>query len=177
MKPLANYPYTSAVIHLFSNTISFHCSANGLFFIFKRKNVSKTAIKAVKTALQHLHQQTSSLQLPGLFLVSLQQFGTSTIADAFPPTHQLICKCTQVVEIMKCWMLSYWQALLSGGGCCRRGAKMHCCYMHAKGKTRHMKLGWQLTGHINYFIYPSLTGTGRKKPLPDSLVLYLLRCL
>lgn len=25
-----------------------------------------------------------------------------TIADAFPPTHQLICKFTQVVEIMRC---------------------------------------------------------------------------
>lgn len=25
-----------------------------------------------------------------------------TIADALPPTHQLICKFTQVVEIMRC---------------------------------------------------------------------------
>lgn len=43
---------------------------------------------------------------------------------------------------------------------------MCCCYMHAKGKTCHMKLGRQLTGHIDYFIYPSLTGTKKKKPSP-----------
>lgn len=116
---------------------------------------------------------SASLQLSSLFLVLLQQLRASTIADAFPPTHQLICKCAQVVEIMKCWMLLYWQVLLSGGGGCRRGAKIRCLSLHAKGKTRHtqnldMKPARQLTGHINYFIYSSLAGTKRKKSSPKA---------
>lgn len=43
---------------------------------------------------------------------------------------------------------------------------MRCCYTHAKGETCHEKLGRQLTGHIYYFTYPSVTGTKRKKSSP-----------
>lgn len=38
----------------------------------------------------------------------------------------------------------------------------------AKGRTSHMEPGRQLTGHINYCIYPSLTGTKRKKSSPKA---------
>lgn len=150
-----------------------------VFFFCNIKNKKKGQDPLQR--LQHLQQHISSLQLTSLFLVLLQQLRASTIADAFPPTHQLICKCTQVVEIMKCWMLLYWQVLLSGGGCCRRGAKIRCFSVHAKGKTRHTKLGhetWSTANRAHQLLCLLLSRWNQKEEiLSKSFLLYLFRYL